>query len=194
MIPYIENFYAKSDADDLERLIKTQPHVRKPNPRAMKTGFRRHLNYPGYSIPWGTRRDTMVGKLTLDEMPPLYLELQGRLSAYAGQRADYVNCLGAVGYDGPLDHMNWHQHNDPFVRAQPDQSVWVLSLGEMRLIGIRKLGDEDEANWECFFPRHGSLYVLPHSFNTTHEHIVFPRKHAQGLRLGVNCGHYEVEL
>jgi len=182
MIPYIENFYTKTEADELFAFVQSQPSVRR------KTQYgapRLHTNYPSYSIP------AVGNNLPLEEMPPIYRELQARLSAYAGRPTDYVNCLGALGFHGTRESMNWHQHNAPFVRAQADQSVWVLSLGTVRPIGIRVLGDENERRWERLYPRHGSLYVLPHSYNTTHEHAVLANKNARGLRIGVNCGHYE---
>jgi hypothetical protein len=186
MIPYEPEFYSKAEADALFDFCKTMLHERKKNPR--NSALYRRVSYPGYSVYNEFRRAGGYDSEPFENAPPQYIELADRLTTYAGKP---VNYLSTIGYENELDHIGWHQHKEDWNREE--QTVWVLSLGDERLVGIRKKDDKNKDNWECFYPAHGSLYVLPSSFNSTHEHAVLDDPYRRGLRIGINCKHIPVK-
>jgi hypothetical protein len=66
-----------------------------------------------------------------------------------------------------------------------------LSLGEVRAVTIRPVGCTDACKYETIYPAHGSLYILPSDYNTTHEHAILDSKTPCGVRVGINCKHVE---
>jgi hypothetical protein len=100
-----------------------------------------------------------------------------------------VNYISFNAYLNERDGMNFHQHNED--RDNPDQSVWVVSLGAARAVRFRPVGCLDKSKYETIYPAHGSLYILPSLYNTTHEHEVPSSKTPCGVRVGINCKHIE---
>jgi alkylated DNA repair dioxygenase AlkB len=182
MIPYVSDFYSKEEADALFEFCKAMKHVRKKNPRG--SALYRRVSYPGYSVENEYRRAGGYDTEEWKDAPPEYLALAARLSAFAGKD---INYMSTIGYENELDHIGWHQHKEDWNRT--DQTVWVLSLGVERLVGLRKKDEKNKDKWHCFYPAHGSLYVLPSSFNRTHEHAVLDDPNPCGLRIGINCKH-----
>jgi hypothetical protein len=191
MIPYIENFYAKQEADEFFEFIKTQPFVRPPNPRN-KTYRLRRLSFPGYSPPIVGRNHASFKRpsnydvsRTIQDAPELYKEFAAKLSDFAGKEINYLSTMGYL----TDDHMGFHQHEED--KKREDQTVWVLSLGAVHPVAIRPKGCKDKSQWEIIHPAHGSLYILPSEYNLTHEHAVLEGANYSysGLRIAINTKH-----
>ena len=185
LISYIEHFYSEAEADRLFDYLKSRPAARPKNPRNSNS-FLRKVGYGTWSpLPREPYRLQYSGEtLPFAEAPDEIKQLSDRLSAYAGKSVNYIATLG---YENEKDHIGWHNHREDFVRE--DQSVWVLSLGVIRVLGIRPIGCKDRTQWELYRPKHGSLYVLPSSFNKTHEHAILDNPYPCGLRISINCKH-----
>lgn len=185
MIPYNENFLTKEYADDLFEFLRTGPHYRPLNERN-GTSYKRRISYCG----WSPIPGAAGGYDTLDigTMPEIVKPLRQLLSEYAGKD---INYLSAIGYIGGDDHMSWHQHKED--RRKKDETVWCVSLGFPRLVSIRPHGSGDKSTWSHFRAAHGSLYVLPHEYNTTHDHAILDEKIPCGLRISINCKHLDPE-
>jgi len=72
-----------------------------------------------------------------------------------------------------------------------NQTVWVLSLGAVHPVAVRPKGCKDRSQWEIIHPAHGSLYILPSSYNLTHEHaVLYGNDYSYGgIRLAINTKH-----
>jgi hypothetical protein len=196
MIPYEENFYSQADADELFEFVKGQPFVRPDNKRN-KTSRLRRLSFPGYSPPLPGMKHQAGYDLSgsIDQAPELYKRLADAITAYQVSQGlpNPCNYLSTIGYLTD-DHMNFHQHRED--KKREDQTVYVLSLGAVHPVVIRPLGCEDKSQSEIIYPKHGSLYVLPSSYNLTHEHAVLEGNDYSygGLRIGINCKHIPAGL
>jgi hypothetical protein len=195
MIPYTENFYTQQEADELFEFIKAQPFVRPPNPRNKNVRLRR-LSFPGYAPRYdGPKAErtfhppSRYGEsLPVEDALELYKKFAKRLSEYAGREINYLSTMGYL----TDDHMDFHQHEED--KGREDQTVWVLSLGAVHPVAVRPKGCKDKSQWETIYPNHGSLYVLPSSYNLTHEHAVLYWNDYSygGLRLAINTKHIPV--
>ena len=184
-VPYVENFLSKAEADALFELCKTLPHERERN-LPYRT-LRRRITYPAYSdAPQSRGSEDRV--VPLVDAPPEIKTLAAKLSAHTGKPIVY---LGVDGYENANDGMNFHRHEDD-LKSGVDATVHVISLGEPRTIGIRKVGET--GNGATFIPTHGSLYTLPHEMNATHEHSVLKNKVPCGLRIRIDCKHESPRL
>jgi alkylated DNA repair dioxygenase AlkB len=81
--------------------------------------------------------------LPLDEAPAEVKSLAEKLGKLAGKP---VNYFSFVGYENEKDHIDWHQHREDKCR---DARVFIVSLGEVRTFGIRKLCDECRVCDDC---------------------------------------------
>jgi len=211
MIPYIEHFYSPEEADALFEYIRVLPYVRPSNARN-KTSRLRRLSFPGYSPPLSHRNSPNheAGydvRGIIEDAPEEYKELSARFTAYAAsvQLPTPINYLSTIGYLSD-DRMNFHQHHED--QKREDQTVYLLSLGAMHPISIRSgytvpgVGRKhpkftpDRKDDYVIYPAHGSLYVLPDSFNRPgsgdeHQHAVLESTDSSfdGLRISVNCKH-----
>jgi hypothetical protein len=79
----------------------------------------------------------------LDEPPSEIISLASKLGAVAGKP---VNYFSFVGYENEKDHIDWHQHREDKCR---DARVFIISLGEVRTFGLRKLCDECRVCDDC---------------------------------------------
>jgi hypothetical protein len=197
MIPYVEDFYSQADAVELFEFIKAQPFVRPPNPRN-KTYRLKRLSFPGYSPPQSPSRAGRLFKSPsnydvsrpAEDAPEPYRKFAAKLSAYAGKEINYLSTMGYL----TDDHMDFHQHEED--KGREDQTVWVLSLGAVHPVAIRPKGCKDKLQWETIYPNHGSLYVLPSSYNLTHEHaVLYGNDYSYGgLRLAINTKHIPIPV
>jgi len=206
---YIPDFYARQDADELFEFIRAQPFVRPPN--TMFGGgksYIRRLSFPGYCPDPAEYR---AGNAAMDA-PPLYRKLSANLTGYAGRLVYYSS---GIGYQVD-DFMHAHHHDEDRRRGPGNQTVWVLSLGAVHPVRITSGETTDVKNpktghltkkfvpdggSETIYPRHGSLYILPSSFNEAgsgneREHAVLPGDdHSYGgLRISVNTKHIPLGL
>jgi hypothetical protein len=211
MIPYIEDVYSPEEATAYFDFIRVLPSVRPHNARN-KTSFLRRLSFPGYSPPLTHRHDNHKAgydvRGIVENAPAEYKMCAARITEYAAsvQLPTPINYLSTIGYLTD-DHMNFHQHHEDMTRE--DQTVYVLSLGAVHPVAIRsgytgpkkngKRGTEfilDGKDDYILYPKHGSLYVLPDSFNRPgsgdeHQHAVLDGTDYSfnGLRISINCKH-----
>jgi hypothetical protein len=190
MIPYVENFLTLTEADYLQQFVLTLTPVRPHNPRNQKV-FIRKVSYGCYSVLPESRTGMTVhggGAGWLATAPDEIKSLATRLTEYAGTEINYLSLLG---YEDEHDHIGWHNHREDL--KLKNQTVWVVSLGDVRTLTTRPTGSKDKSTWEELRPAHGSLYVLPHEYNRTHEHAVRDSKDFCGLRISINCKHIDDE-
>ncbi len=190
MIPYVEDFLTLTEADYLQQFVLTLTPVRRRNPRNQKS-FIRKVSYGCYSVLPESRTGMTVhggGAGWLTTAPDEIKSLATRLTEYAGTEINYLSLLG---YEDEHDHIGWHNHREDL--KLKNQTVWVVSLGDVRTLTTRPTGSKDKSTWEELRPAHGSLYVLPHENNTTHEHAVLDAKDFCGLRISINCKHIDEE-
>jgi hypothetical protein len=190
MIPYVEDFLTLTEADYLQQFVLTLTPVRPRNPRNQKS-FIRKVSYGCYSVLPESRTGMTVhggGAGWLATAPDEIKLLAARLTEYAETEINYLSLLG---YEDERDHIGWHNHREDL--KLKNQTVWVVSLGDVRTLTTRPTGSKDKSTWEELQPAHGSLYVLPHEYNRTHEHAVLDSKDFCGLRISINCKHIDEE-
>ncbi len=66
------------------------------------------------------------------------------------------------------DSIGWHADNDSSMGSQP--AIASISLGQMRLFQIKKVGSESKA--ESIWLEHGSLLLMQPGMQSTHVHRV----------------------
>jgi alkylated DNA repair dioxygenase AlkB len=137
---YDADFLSQAEADALFELAKSFPRER---PLNKLSGYRNHLRrlqMPCYSATPNWRgsgnEKTNPWMNPLDEAPTEVKSLADKLSKLAGKP---VNYFSFVGYENEKDHMGWHQHAEDKCR---DARVFIISLGEVRTFGLRRLCDE----------------------------------------------------
>jgi hypothetical protein len=189
-IPYVENFLTEAEADELFDFCRTLPSVRPVNPRNPKA-FIRKVSHGCFSILPESRTGKTVhggGADGFAASPQQIKDLAGKLTEYAGKTVNYLSVLG---YENEKDHIGFHRHRED--DTLKSQAVYVVSLGEERLLTIRPAGSRDRSTYQGLLPKHGSLYVLPHLdqyggiFNQTHEHAILDEKFPCSLRISINC-------
>src|SRR5579863_2811830 len=193
-IPYVKDFLDAREADQLFAVLQTMSPVRERNRRNQNVYIRKlhygtyaPLRSPGSPILASQTQQGYGKRLVPGDAPNEIKSLKARLTAYAGKDVNYLSILG---YENENDHIGWHQHRED--RGEEDQSVWVLSLGQVRELTIRPVGCDDKSQYVTLIPEHGSLYVLPHEYNTTHEHAILDSRYRCGLRISINCKHIHV--
>jgi hypothetical protein len=218
MIPYVEDFLTKDFSDGILEFTRTQPRVR---PLTVPWGQpKRRLSFPGYGpvLEGFKHQASEYGESTdIDTAPPLYRELASRITEYAAATGmpSPINYLSTIGYLTD-DHFLTHQHKED--RKLTDATVYVVSFGSVHPLAIRsgatpilgytkkgkpKYGKfvPDDKDDYIIHPKHGSLYVLPSSFNqpgsgNEHEHAVLEGTDYSfgGLRIAINCKHIPAGL
>jgi len=186
MIPYVKDFYSKAEADALKESVLSQPAIREKNAR--NGSDIRKLHYGTYSPIPESHYGGIKHCRPLEDGPDYIKGFAAKLSDFAEKQINYISQLG---YENEKDHINWHQHHEDHGRK--DQSVWVVSLGQVRELALRPKDCNDKSQWEYLYPEHGSLYVLPHEYNITHEHAVLDQEYRASLRICLNCKHLEAE-
>ena len=137
---YDKDFLSQEEADALFAVAKSLPTER---PLTKLSGFKnrlRRLQMPCYSATPNWRgsenQETNQWMTPLEEAPAKMKSLAEKLSKLADKA---VNYFSFVGYENEKDHIGWHQHREDKCR---DARVFIISLGEVRTFGIRKLCDE----------------------------------------------------
>ncbi len=236
-------FWSETDADDLFEFAKSLARVRQDSVYQGKVnGKKRIIGLGSYSISPNTRglRAGVVNPQAkeLNDAPPIVHDLADRLTKLNGGMA--INYLSFIAYENEGDHIDWHQHNEDRCR---DATVYIVSMGEVRTFGLRRVCEKhrvcDECNaschqsrktlckdckekrkqqrgcptscklehshykpcadcdtkpsqWKSVQPEHGSVLVLPDSYNRTHEHAVLGKqdvsgdRRPKGLRISIN--------
>jgi hypothetical protein len=158
-----------------------------------------------------------------------------------------INYLSFIAYENEGDHIDWHQHNEDRCR---DATVYIVSMGEVRTFGLRRVCEKHRicdkcsetchssrktlcksckamrskqrgcptgckkshehyvpcpdcettpAHWKSIQPEHGSVIVLPDSYNRSHEHAILGKQDKGGdkrpkqLRVSINSKHIRKE-
>ena len=170
---YVPQFLSEEEAQKLFETGVTLPFKRKT---VMFGKLARHASYEFTTFPSAENHRPLSGA------PAAILHLRDRLSEYAGRD---VNNLSVVRYETG-DYFDWHQHRADKVRNEDgtkrDATVYIVSTGVVRPFSVRPVGGKRED----ILAEHGSLIVLPASFNRTHEHSV-PKVKATGVRIAVNA-------
>jgi hypothetical protein len=201
-IAIIDTFLPNGDdAVGLFAFLQEQEHSRPPNGHwssPKHPSNKRRFMYPGYSV-----NPTSHGgypTVPIAEVPKMIRDyVIDPISEHCGKTINYTSTNG---YPTAHDGMNFHQHEEDQVGGENsvpnldgyyvlDQTVYVLSLGETREITVRPIGSRDKSEYEHYFVKHNSLYILSHAMNMTHEHEVTESKTPVGLRIAVNCKHYD---
>jgi hypothetical protein len=178
---YIEKFLSRVEADRLlEFSLGLPPTRRVIMPWGVLSRFVSLQSYSEFPSPHHVKN--YGDGVRLSTAPEEVKQLSATLSEFAGKP---VNYLSFNAYLNEHDGMAFHQHAED--RDHPDQSVWVVSLGAARAVTLRPLGCTDKRKYETLYPAHGSLYILPSMYNTTHEHEVPSSKTPCGVRVGINC-------
>jgi len=198
----IDDFLPDSDdAVELFAFLQAQAHSRPPNGHwssPKNPTFKRRFTYPGYSV--NPISHGGYPTVPIAEAPETIRRLViDPISEHCGKTINYTSTNGyPIAHDG----MYFHQHEEDQVGGENsfpnldgyyvlDQAVYVLSLGATREITIRPIGSKNKAEYEHYFVKHNSLYILSHAMNMTHEHEVTESKTPTTLRIAVNCKHYD---
>jgi hypothetical protein len=134
--------------------------------------------------------------LPLREAPQIILDLQKKLTAHLQTMPGYekrvVNFISAVYYADQTVGIDWHKHSED---DGIDSPVLILSTGDPRPfhLGLQRRmpmvngkRQSPEPLPHQHWPRmaeHGSLIVVPASFNDTHWHAILPEKYVCGPRI-----------
>ena len=146
-VKYEKAFLSEKEADALFALAKSLPRER---PLTKLSGFTNHLRrlqMPCYSATpnWrGSENEkTNEWMMPIDKAPVEAQSLAEKLSKLAGKP---VNYFSFVGYENEKDHIGWRQHAEDKCR---DARVFIVSLGEVRPFGLRRLCDECRVCDDC---------------------------------------------
>lgn len=208
-ITYVKNFLTRAEADDLFAFCQTLTPVREKNKRNANVLIRK-LHYGTYlhlNAAAASQTQTSYGKpFDILTAPPIIKWLAAKLTTFAGDQSKPVNYLSILGYANEKDHINQHQHKED--RKHKDQSVFVVSLGQVRPLAIgpvdrvvengqeKFLWPHDESRFEFVYPAHGSLYILPSWFNVNpggRTHGIPDQDFKCSLRISINCKRIPVE-
>lgn len=161
---YTSGFLSPSDADKLLAHCKTglnwqQNHTKKfgfsrPNPRLECLYGNPKINYQYGNVV------LCAEKWTLE----LY-SLCARIAEHTGYNFQYA--IGNLYRTGD-DSIGWHADNDSSMGSQP--AIASISLGQMRLFQIKKVGSESKL--ESIWLEHGSLLLMKPGMQSTHVHRV----------------------
>ncbi len=92
-------------------------------------------------------------------------DLASRITEHVGHSFQYV--IGNL-YRSGDDSIGWHADNDSSMRRHP--AIASISLGQMRLFQIKKVGSEGKP--ESIWLEHGSLLLMQPGMQETHVHRV----------------------
>jgi hypothetical protein len=126
--------------------------------------------------------------------PELIKKLAGRISDHTKVEVNYLSILG---YENEKDHIGYHRHREDDTLIS--SAVYVLNLGQERMLTIRPIGSKDKSQVEGLIPAHGSLYILPHLrdgviFNQNFEHAILDSHEPCSLRISINCKSIDPEF
>jgi hypothetical protein len=195
MIPYFEDFFSEKEADAEFERLRELPFVRTRNPFNSKSRVR-HLTHAHYSIVKSSYGGTPPTPFS--ETPDNIKKICLKLAAFSAEHkttgliapGSPVNYASVLAYLSD-DFMIFHQHKEDTVPVLLESTVYVASFGAMHPVAIREEGCKDKSKYEIIYPKHGSVYVLPHGYNVTHEHAVLESDDVSydGLRIAINFKH-----
>lgn len=195
MIPYFEDFFSEKEADAEFERLRELPFVRTRNPFNSKSRVR-HLTHAHYSIVKSSYGGTPTTPFS--ETPDNIKKICLKLAAFSAEHkttgliapGSPVNYASVLAYLSD-DFMIFHQHKEDTVPVLLESTVYVASFGAMHPVAIREEGCKDKSKYEIIYPKHGSVYVLPHGYNVTHEHAVLESDDVSydGLRIAINFKH-----
>jgi len=118
------------------------------------------------------------------EAPDIVRKLAGVLTArlrkmpgYAGRQINFVSLQY---YRDHTVQIGWHDHSED---RGVDTPVFIVSTGAERPFHLMLQKDKNALSSRV--TEHGSLLVMPASFNDSHFHAVLPEKHPCGVRISV---------
>ncbi len=128
--------------------------------------------------------------LTFKDAPEVVLNLRKKLTAYLrtlpGYETRTVNYMAVIKYPDHTAQINWHKHNED---NGIDTPTFIVSTGEERPfhLGLRKGSKKGKGPGEQWsrIAQHGSLIVMPASYNDTHLHAILPESESCGPRISV---------
>jgi hypothetical protein len=128
--------------------------------------------------------------LPLDEAPEEILNLQRKLEQYLrtmpGLAKWKLNYLSVMKYVDHTVGIDWHKHSED---DGCDTPTFIISTGADRPFHVGLINKTKPPKPTEYWSRtaeHGSLIVIPASFNDTHWHAILPDKHPCGIRISVN--------
>jgi len=131
------------------------------------------------------------------DAPPIVRELANKLTAYLRAMPGYenraINYISVIKYPDEKAQIWWHAHGED---NGVDTPVLIVSTGEPRpfhlclqegnkQVRARKATKVIGPHWSRI-AEHGSLIVMPASFNDTHLHAILPESEPCGPRISVN--------
>lgn len=143
------DFWSEKEADDLFEFAKGMPRVRQDSVYQGKVnGKKRIIGLGSYSVSPKKRglRDGVVSPKAKDisNAPEIVRKLADKLTALNGGLE--INYLSFIAYENEGDHIDWHQHNEDRCR---DATVYIVSLGERRTFGLRKVCEKHRVCDTC---------------------------------------------
>src|SRR5712691_3131650 len=130
-----------------------------PNPKCTKCGssevkpvMKRIIGLGSYTISANKRgvRDGVVNTKAQDfaSAPLVVQKIAEKLTRLNGGKD--INYLSFIAYENEGDHINWHQHHEDRCK---DATVYIVSMGETRTFGIRRVCEQhricDKCNASC---------------------------------------------
>lgn len=191
---YDQNFLSQNEADALfNRFVNWDFCVRHNdrNPsqiiKRKGIGFVSDVNHPQALATYsrrngaylGIEEDGCVGYVVPfdDQTPDEVKRLRDKLSAKIDRDVNYISVQL---YPDGTSGINWHRHAED---DGIDTPVLIISTGEQRDFHVRERADYSK-HWNRS-AQHGSLIVLPASFNDTHHHAILPDK-SKRPRISIN--------
>lgn len=93
-------------------------------------------------------------------------------------------------YDNQKNQLGWHSDSSPTM--DNDHPIAVISLGAEREIWWRKIGDKGVVPLEDRqLLNNGSLFIMPPSFQLTHQHRIPKCDHECGIRISLTYRRYK---
>jgi alkylated DNA repair dioxygenase AlkB len=161
---YFPDFLSKHDADAInlhcQGLNWSQKTITRfgfvtPNPRLECLYGRPKITYK-----YGGEIILIAEKWT-----EVLYHLAANIAEHTGYNFQY--CIGNLYRDGD-DSIGWHADNDSSMGPNP--AIASISLGQMRLFQIKKIGSD--AKPESIWLEHGSLLLMKPGMQQTHVHRV----------------------
>lgn len=150
---FCDESWTEADLAELWEHAQNMTRIREDAVYAGKVvGKKRIIGLGSYSISANMRglRDGVVNPKAKDisQAPAVVQKLAARLTKLNDGKS--INYLSFIAYENEGDHINWHQHNEDRCR---DATVYIVSLGEVRTFGLRRVCEKhricDKCNESC---------------------------------------------
>jgi hypothetical protein len=191
---YDPQFLSQKEADDLfNRFVNWNFCVRhnQRNPKQLikrqGIGFVSDVNHPQVRATYNRRigafveieEDGCIGHtLPFDDRTPDEVKrLRDKVSARIDRDVNYISVQI---YPDGASGINWHRHSEDDAIDSP---VLIVSTGGERDFHVRLRNDHSKHSKRP--AQHGSLIIMPASFNDTHHHAILPDK-SKRPRISIN--------